>query len=98
MFPSEEASQFNSVAPTVTPDVIEEFKQRDDLRNELVLNFQRILTFWDFSMTGELIDFLLFCLIVFFYVCSMLIIHPLTYYFIDAFRTQGWKGDSMAET
>ena len=98
MFPSEEASQFNSVAPTVTPDVIEEFRQREDLRNELVLNFQRILTFWDFSMTGELIDFLLFCIITCFFMCSTLIIHLLIYYFIHTFRTQRWKSDSMAET
>ena len=53
MFPSEEASQFNSVAPTITPDVIEEFKRREELRNELVLNFQRILAFLDFGLTGE---------------------------------------------
>ncbi len=53
MFPSEEVSQFNSVAPVVTPDVIEEFKRREDLRSELILNFKRILSFWDFNMTGE---------------------------------------------
>ena len=52
MFPSEEASQFNSIAPTVTPDVIEEFKSNPELRKELVLNFQRILGFWDFGLTG----------------------------------------------
>ena len=45
MFPSEEASQFNSVAPTVTPDVIERIQKKSRAPQGAGFNFQRILGF-----------------------------------------------------
>ena len=51
MFPSTDVSQYNSVAPIVTDDVVECFKADNKLRDELLLNLYRILDFWDFSVS-----------------------------------------------
>jgi len=61
MFPSTDVSQYNSVAPVVTNEVIECFKGNKNLRDELLLNLHRILEFWDFAITEEndVIKFLL---------------------------------------
>lgn len=53
MFPSTEVSQFNSVAPVVTEEVMEAFRQEESMRLELLLNLRRIAQFWDFSLSEE---------------------------------------------
>jgi hypothetical protein len=53
LFPLPEGSIFNMQAPIITREVMEAFRERDDLRGRLRESFQRILKFYGFKIKGE---------------------------------------------